>query len=168
MTHVNKIITFSNARKIALTSGCIYEEKWQLQYKCIRTAFNPKYIAPDLNIVHRSSRGEAKLPINTIAAHFFPFSPAAVQSWHYEINLKALEPEGEVLTDRSTNKQNSTGVKSTPYGQKSRWKTLLLFTPPAPRLSSRGKKSASPARLAELIIHVHNFKMTAQYIFPLS
>ena len=33
-----------------------YEEKWQLQYKCIRTAFNPKYIAPDLNIVHRSSR----------------------------------------------------------------------------------------------------------------
>ena len=145
-----------------------YEEKWQLQYKCIRTAFNPKYIAPDLNIVHCSSRGEAKLPINTIAAHFLPFSPAAVQSWHYEINLKALEPEGEVLTDRSTNKQNSTGVKSTPYGQKSRWKTLLLFTPPAPRLSSWGKKSASPARLAELIIHVHNFKMTAQYIFPLS
>ena len=59
-----------------------YEEKWQLQYKCIRTAFNPKYIAPDLNIVHRSSRGEAKLPINTIAAHFLAFSRAAVQSWH--------------------------------------------------------------------------------------
>ena len=91
-----------------------YEEKWQLQYKCIRTAFNPKYIAPDLNIVHCSSRGEAKLPINTIAAHFLAFSPAAVQSWHYEINLKVLETEGEVLTDRSTNKQNSTGVKSTP------------------------------------------------------
>ena len=56
-----------------------YEEKWQLQYKCIRTAFNPKYIAPDLNIVHRSSRGEAKLPINTIAAHFLAFSRAALQ-----------------------------------------------------------------------------------------
>ena len=97
-----------------------YEEKWQLQYKCIRTAFNPKYIAPDLNIVHRSSRGEAKLPINTIAAHFLAFSPAAVQSWHYEINLKVLETEGEMLTDRSTTKQKSNRVKSTPYGQKSR------------------------------------------------
>ena len=59
-------------------------------------------------------RGEAKLPINTIAAHFLVFSPAAVQSWHYEINFKVLETEGEMLTDRSTNKQNSTGVKSTP------------------------------------------------------
>ena len=61
-----------------------YEEKWQLQYKCIRTAFNPKYIAPDLNIVHRSSRGEAKLPINTIAAQFSSFftcSSAELALW---------------------------------------------------------------------------------------
>ena len=124
-----------------------YEEKWQLQYKCIRTAFNPKYIAPDLNIVHRSSRGEAKLPINTIAAHFFPFSPAAVQSWHYEINLKALEPEGEVLTDRSTNKQKSNRGQINPLRTKEPMKNIASFHTSSASPVLVGQKISKPREI---------------------
>ena len=124
-----------------------YEEKWQLQYKCIRTAFNPKYIAPDLNIVHRSSRGEAKLPINTIAAHFLPFSPAAVQSWHYEINLKALEPEGEVLTDRSTNKQKSNRGQINPLRTKEPMKNIASFHTSSASPVLVGQKISKPREI---------------------
>ena len=124
-----------------------YEEKWQLQYKCIRTAFNPKYIAPDLNIVHRSSRGEAKLPINTIAAHFLAFSPAAVQSWHYEINLKALEPEGEVLTDRSTNKQKSNRGQINPLRTKEPMKNIASFHTSSASPVLVGQKISKPREI---------------------
>ena len=124
-----------------------YEEKWQLQYKCIRTAFNPKYIAPDLNIVHRSSRGEAKLPINTIAAHFLAFSPAAVQSWHYEINLKALEPEGEVLTDRSTNKQKSNRGQINPLRTKEPMKNIASFHTSSASPVLVGQKISKPRKI---------------------
>ena len=124
-----------------------YEEKWQLQYKCIRTAFNPKYIAPDLNIVHCSSRGEAKLPINTIAAHFLPFSPAAVQSWHYEINLKALEPEGEVLTDRSTNKQKSDRGQINPLRTKEPMKNIASFHTSSASPVLVGQKISKPREI---------------------
>ena len=124
-----------------------YEEKWQLQYKCIRTAFNPKYIAPDLNIVHCSSRGEAKLPINTIAAHFLPFSPAAVQSWHYEINLKALEPEGEVLTDRSTNKQKSDRGQINPLRTKEPMRNIASFHTSSASPVLVGQKISKPREI---------------------
>ena len=124
-----------------------YEEKWQLQYKCIRTAFNPKYIAPDLNIVHRSSRGEAKLPINTIAARFLAFSPAAVQSWHYEINLKVLETEGEVLTDRSTNKQKSNRGQINPLETKEPMKNIASFHTSSASPVLAGQKISKPREI---------------------
>ena len=124
-----------------------YEEKWQLQYKCIRTAFNPKYIAPDLNIVHRSSRDEAKLPINTIAADFLAFSPAAVQSWHYEINLKVLEPEGEVLTDRSTNKQKSNRGQISPLRTKEPMKNIASFHTSSASPVLVGQKISKPREI---------------------
>ena len=124
-----------------------YEEKWQLQYKCIRTAFNPKYIAPDLNIVHCSSRGEAKLPINTIAAHFLPFSRAAVQSWHYEINLKVLETEGEVLTDRSTNKQKSNRGQINPLRTKEPMKNIVSFHTSSASPVLVGQKISKPREI---------------------
>ena len=124
-----------------------YEEKWQLQYKCIRTAFNPKYIAPDLNIVHCSSRGEAKLPINTIAAHFLAFSPAAVQSWHYEINLKVLEPEGEVLTDRSTNRQKSNRGQINPLRTKEPMENIVSFHTSSASRVLVGQKISKPREI---------------------
>ena len=52
---------------------------------------------------------------------------AAVQSWHYEINLKVLETEGEVLTDRSTNKQKSNRGQINPLRTKEPMKNIGSF-----------------------------------------